>query len=109
MTLDDQYVLAECGFTSFEETDDGGKCSLDMTDAYRMNAALKVTRDFELYNDYLSLKISDNILCVVASEIYWFMHTKADIDISADGKTAILTIGDKKLKATSTATACFRL
>jgi hypothetical protein len=29
------------------------------------------------------------------------MHTKADIDISADGKTAILTIGDKKLKATS--------
>jgi hypothetical protein len=101
MTLDDQYVLAECGFTSFEETDDGGKCSLDMTDAYRMNGALKVTRDFELYNDYSSLKISDNILCVVPSEIYWFMHTKADIDISADGKTAILTIGDKKLKATS--------
>ena len=29
------------------------------------------------------------------------MHTKADIEISEDGKTAILTIGDKQLKATS--------
>ena len=101
MTLDDQYVLAECSFTSFEETVDGGKCSLDMTDAYRMNGAIKVKRDFELYDDYSSLRISDKIICTIPSEIYWFMHTKADIDISDDGKTAVLTIGDKKLKATS--------
>ena len=72
-----------------------------MTDAYRMNGAAKVTRDFELYNNYSSLGITDKIICTVPSEIYWFMHTKADIDISDDGKTAILTIGDKKMKATS--------
>ena len=101
MTLDDQYVLAECDFTAFEETADGGKCSLDMTDAYRMNGAVKVTRDFEVYNSYSSLEITDKIICTVPGEIYWFMHTKADIDISDDGKTAILTIGDKQMKATS--------
>ncbi len=101
MTIDDQYSLAKCNFTDFSETADGGKCTLDMTDAYRMNGAVKVIRDFELYNGYSSLKITDNIACVIPGEIYWFMHTKADIDISEDGKTAILTIGDKRIKATS--------
>ncbi len=98
-TLDDQYVLAECDFTSCEETSDGGKAVLDMTDAYRMNGASNVIREFELYNNS-SLKITDNIKCIVPSEIYWFMHTKADIEITDNGKTAILTIGGKQMKAT---------
>ena len=100
MTLEDQYVLAECKFTDFEATENGGVCSLDMTDAYRMNAATKVTRDFELYNNRSSLKITDNVRCIIPSEIYWFMHTKADIEISEDGKSAILTINGKQMKAT---------
>lgn len=97
-TLDDQYVLAECGFTSHEETEGGGKALLDMTDAYRMNGASKVTREFELYNNSC-LKITDKIKCIVPSEIYWFMHTKADIEIADNGKTAILTINGKQMKA----------
>ncbi len=107
MTLDDQYALASCDFTSFEETSDGGKCSLNMTDAYRMNGAIKVTRDFELYDGYSSLKITDKVICSIPSEVYWFMHTKADIAISEDGKTAVLTIGDKQIKATSHADGAF--
>lgn len=98
-TLDDQYVLAECSFTHYEPTDDGGKAVLDMTDAYRMNGATKVTREFEFYNNS-SLKITDNIKCIVPSEIYWFMHTKADIEIADNGKSAILTINGKQMKAT---------
>ena len=101
MTLEDQYVLAESEFIHFEPRDGGGFCTLDMTDAYRMNGATDVTRSFELYNNYSSLRITDEINCLAKSEIYWFMHTKAEIDISDDGKTAILTIGDKQLKATS--------
>ena len=107
MTLEDQYALAKCDFTSFEETADGGKCSINMTDAYRMNGAVKVTRDFELYDNYSSLEITDKIICTVPGEIYWFMHTKADIDISDDGKIAILTIGDKQLRATSHSDGAF--
>lgn len=98
---EDQYALAECSFTAFAESTDGGKCSLDMTDAYKMNGAKSVTRDFELYDNYLSLKITDRVVCKRKSEIYWFMHTKADTEISQDGKTAILTVNGKKLKATS--------
>ncbi len=98
MTLDDQYVLAECDFESFDETNEGGIAVLDMTDAYRMNGATKVEREFELY-DNCCLEITDTVKCLIPSEIYWFMHTKADIEISEDGKTAILTINGKQMKA----------
>ena len=101
MTLDDQYVLAEGKFIYWEKTDDGGLTTLDMTDAYRMNGATKVEREFELENEYTTLKITDTVKCLFKSDIYWFMHTKADIEISDDGKTAILSIGDKQLKASS--------
>ena len=107
MTIDDQYALARASFSSFEETADGGKCSLKMTDAYRMNGVLSAVRDFELYDNSSSLRIADKVICSVPSEIYWFMHTKADIKISEDGKTAILTIGDKQLKASSLADGAF--
>ncbi len=98
-TLDDQYVLAECDFVSAEETENGGKAVLDMTDAYRMNGATDVTREFEFRNNS-SLKITDKIKCIVPSEIYWFMHTKADVEITNNGKTAILTLNGKQMKAT---------
>ena len=107
MTIDDQYALARASFSSFEETADGGRCSLKMTDAYRMNGVISAVRDFELYDNSSSLKITDKVICAVPSEIYWFMHTKADIEISEDGKTAILTIGDKQLKASSLADGTF--
>ncbi len=99
MTLDDQYALAECRFDYFRETGGGGICRLDMTDAYRMNGATDVSRTFELYNNRSSLRITDDVRCIVPSEIYWFMHTKANIIISDDGKTAILEINGKKMKA----------
>lgn len=101
MTLEDQYALAESEFICFSADEQGGTCSLDMTDAYRMNGAVRVSRDFTLYNNRSSLEIKDSIVCSVPGEIYWFMHTKADVDISEDGRTAILTIGDKQLRATS--------
>lgn len=107
MTLDDQYVLAKSRFIDFEESSHGGSCTLNMTDAYRMNGAVRVMRDFELYNNRSCLKITDSVICSVPSEVYWFMHTKADIDISENGKAAILTIGDKKLKAISHADGIF--
>lgn len=98
-TLDDQYVLAQSDFTLFEANEDGGYALLDMTDAYRMNGCVKAERGFELYNGRSSLKITDNVKCLVKSDIYWFMHTKADIEIAEDSKSAILTINGKQMKA----------
>ena len=104
MTLEDQYALARAQVLAFN---DGSSCRVDMTDAYRMNGATEVTRDFELDAEHNRLIIEDNIKCIFKSEIYWFMHTKADIEISDDGKTAILTIGDKQLKVSSLADGTF--
>ncbi len=96
MALDDQYAFAKCGFYSFDET--AGSCSIDMTDAYSMNGASSVNRDFTLNADG-SLTITDNVKCFIKSDIYWFMHTKADIEI-VDEKTAILTKNGRQIKAT---------
>ena len=96
---DDQYVLGRAEITDFENTDGGAKCTLDMSDAYIWHKAKKVVRNFEMYNNSTSLKITDEIECRTESEIYWFMHTKADIAISADKKSAVLTIGDKQMQA----------
>lgn len=104
MTLDDQYALARAEVLAFN---DGSSCRIDMTDAYRMNGATEVTRDFALETEHNRLRIEDNIKCILKSEIYWFMHTKADIEISEDGKTAILSIGDKQLRASSLADGTF--
>lgn len=97
---EDQYVFAVAEFSSFEETEDGGKCVLDMTDAYSMQRIKSAVREFELYNDRTSLRISDSIECAKNSDIYWFMHTKAEISVSSDGRTAILTKNGRQMKAT---------
>ncbi len=100
VATEDQYAFATCSFTSFEETDDGAKAVLDMTKAYSLNHAKSVVREFEIFNNSSSLRITDTVEAKINSEIYWFMHTKAEIDVADDGKTALLTIGDKAVKAT---------
>ncbi len=100
ITVEDQYVLAEAEFAFFEAEENSSKCILDMTDAYIMNMAKSVTREFELDYKTGGLRIADRIECLYSSEIYWFMHTKADIKISEDKKSAMLTIDGKKMQVT---------
>lgn len=99
LSTDDQYTLARCGFSSFKETDGGAVATLNMTDAYRHSFVNNVERDFELFDNKTSLRISDTVNCKIKSEIYWFMHTKAEIDISDNGKIAYLSLDGKTLKA----------
>lgn len=107
LTVDDQYALARASFSSFEESIDGGNAVLDMTDAYSMSMAKSVIREFELFDNRTSLKISDKISCRIKSEIYWFMHTKAEIEISEDGRSAILSKNGKQIKASLSADGVF--
>ena len=99
-TLDDQYALAICKFTSFNEDVSGAACTLDMTNAYRMNGATNATRTVSLNTDTGVCKISDTVSCIIKSDIYWFMHTAAEIVIAEDGKTALLKKDGKQLRAT---------
>ncbi|MBR5428422.1 MAG: heparinase II/III family protein [Clostridia bacterium] len=99
MTLDDQYALARCVFSDVEIGDDGGACRIDLTDAYRMNGAISAVRSFAFDANTGALTVADEVKCLVKSDIYWFMHTRAAIEISEDGKTAVLTQNGKRITA----------
>lgn len=96
---EDQYPFARASFDSFEPDDNGGKAVLDMSDAYKFVGVTKARREFELFDNRSSLRIKDSFTCAYPSEVYWFMHTRAEIEI-IDARTAILTLEGKKLKAT---------
>lgn len=73
----------------------GGYTILDMTDAYQKNA-VDVKRGFA-YFDRLQVLIRDEYTLKETGDVYWQMHTEADVTISDDGKIATLTQGDKTL------------
>lgn len=88
-------------------TKESGTAVIDMTQAYLLSDVESVVRTFSLHDDYSILTVSDEVVCKNPSDIYWFMHTKADITIAEDGKSAMLTIGDKQCKAELTADGTF--
>ena len=107
-TPDDQYALARCVFSDVVlEENGGGSGAIDMTDAYRMNGATSVRRAFSLDTDTGALTVSDAVRCLFKSNIYWFMHTKAEINVAPDGKSAILTQNGKQVKATLSGDGAF--
>ena len=69
----------------------GGYTILDMTDAYQKNA-VDVKRGFA-YFDRLQVLVRDEYTLKEVGDVYWQMHTEAEVTISADGKTAVLTQG----------------
>ena len=97
--FEDQYPFARASFTAYEEdAENGGKAVLDMSEAYRFAGVKSAERTFEMYNGRSSLRVTDKFTCKMPSEVYWFMHTKADIEI-IDPHTAILTLHGKQMKA----------
>lgn len=72
--------------------------SVDLTPVYV--DAKSAVRTLKLTDNRKNAELTDIIEMNKASEIYWFMHTKATITLSADKKTAILTKGAKQMKVT---------
>ena len=72
-------------------------------------AILNMTQTNELYScalrgvklDKISgeIVVQDSFKATVPTEFWWFMHTKADAEISEDGKSAILTLNNKRVWA----------
>jgi hypothetical protein len=70
--------------------------------------ALRVERGAALINGRQEAFLQDEVSLKTPADIYWFMHTKADIEIIDDGRTAVLRqdqralyvhmSGDKDLK-----------
>ena len=106
-TNTDQVVDAEAIFTKLESDAKGSIAVLDMTEIYGQGAeeeayaqgATKATRGFFFTDDRTSLVVRDEIsLFKDNSTVYSFMHTDAEVELAADGKSAILTQGGKKIK-----------
>lgn len=72
----------------------------DMTNAYREEHGLiSFLRGAKLCCGRNIAVIQDEIQLEKPAELYWFAHTKADIQISSDGKSAVLDMHGKRLLA----------
>lgn len=71
---------------------------VELSDAYKYDTK-SYTRGFYLGDDRHTLTIQDEMdLLEDNSSIYWFMHTRAKIEIDADGKGAYLSQNGKKVR-----------
>ena len=91
----DQNPKAECQITKFESTSNKSIAVLDLSDVYTDHVT-QAKRTFEMVNRNHVI-ITDDIQAKSPSELYWFMHTEAEV--SPNGATAILTQNGKNLKA----------
>lgn len=68
----------------------------DLTPAYERTAQ-KVKRGVMLLNNRKDILVQDEVTTKTASPVWWFMHTKADINIQSDASEAVLTQNGKHL------------
>ena len=95
----DQATKAFCEIYKFESKPKGSIAIADMSEAYKYNAK-SVKRGIMLSENRSSVTIQDEIELLKESEIWWQMHTRTEIEITNNGRTAVLASGGKKLLAT---------
>jgi hypothetical protein len=92
----DQEPEAKCRISRFESKPNWAFAIADLTNAYTGRAA-KVERGVALL-DRRAIVVQDEIKADKA-EIWWFMHTQAEINLADGGRTALLSLGGKRLEA----------
>lgn len=96
----DQKYLSNCEIIKTESSVGAAYAVVDLTDAYSQTAT-SVKRGYALINGRDSFLLQDEITVSGSQDVYSFMHTTADIEISSDGKSAILKQKNGKMvKAT---------
>ena len=91
-----QSRTADCKVRRVESKPRGALQVLDLTPAYesQVNSA---RRGFLLTDDRRTFVVRDELSLKQESEVYWFMHTPADIEITGS-RSAMLSIGGKRMK-----------
>ena len=90
-----QDVNAFAPLIKAESSEVGGYAVMDMT-SYYASQANSVIRGFYIDDSFTAVTVQDEIDLKADSEVYWFMHTKADIDI-IDETTALLSQNGKSI------------
>ena len=92
----DQQEGAECLISSFRGGNEAYAVA-DLTAAYKPSGAESVVRGLKMIKDKECVIIQDEISLNAHGEIYWFAHTKGQIDVADDGRSAVVTVGSEKM------------
>jgi hypothetical protein len=92
----DQNPNAKARITQFEFKPNKSYAVADLTSAYYPKVK-HLYRGISLQRKPEQIIIRDEIKTEIPVDLWWFMHTKADIKIIEDGNSAILQQADKRL------------
>jgi hypothetical protein len=96
---DDQVPTAAGHVLNFESTPDRAAAVIDMTPAYA-DWAKRAQRTFELNRHAdVTVGVRDDLELQQPEDVYWFMHTKANVTIEANGQRARLNLNGETLYA----------
>ncbi|MBR3932325.1 MAG: heparinase II/III family protein [Clostridia bacterium] len=104
----DQSVDSMSVITEFSPSDTICKAVVDISDAYK-NYVSSAKRNAEFDKVSGKLSLHDKISLNGAYDTYWFMHTKANVEISDDKKSAVLTQNGKSVTVTCDGMGTFSL
>lgn len=91
----DQDDKAMCTISKAETADGVAVITTDLTPAYAGHGAKRVERTFALTDH--ALTVADVIELDGPGEVWWFFHTAAGVEVAGDGRSAVLSIGEKQL------------
>lgn len=91
-----QNIKAFAKIINYESKSKGAFAIADLTEAYNKDV-FEAKRGIMLTDNRTRAIVQDEIKAKKPSTIWWFMHTKADIKINEDGKSAILSKGGRRL------------
>lgn len=92
----DQDPRAATRITRFESTPQDAWAVADLTPAYAEHA-VRVNRGIRLL-DRRAVLIQDEIECKTPGELWWFLHTRAEIALADDGRAATLEQHGQRLR-----------
>lgn len=93
-----QYLDAYAEIIRQESAPRGAIQVLDLSDAYKFDTT-SYKRGFYFGDDRNTLTVKDEISLINPnSEIHWFMHTEADIEIDKNGRGATLSLDGQRLR-----------
>lgn len=95
----DQDPRAEAKIVRFVSQPDRAFAIADLTSAYAKHGAEKVMRGILLDRQRREVIVQDEVTLKQAGDVWWFLHTPAQVQLSEDGKTATLTQGMATLQA----------
>ena len=91
----DQVANTPAPMTRFESRPDGCVAVMDLSRAYQPHAQ-RVTRTYSLV-DRKRVLLHDEIQGAQSADVWWFLHTQAQIQLAADRRSAAFTQDGRRL------------